>query len=55
VRTPIQDIDLPMDAEKHLAQLKRRYREPLEAAPDAMAVVNQRGETSPWIMTRFWP
>jgi hypothetical protein len=51
--TQIQHSDFPMDAEKHLAQLKRRYRGPLEAAPDAMVMVNQRGERSPWIMTRF--
>ena len=55
MRTQIQDVDLPMDAKTHLAQMEGRYRGPSEAAPDAMVVVNQGGERSPWIMTRFWP
>ena len=47
MRTQIQDIDWPMDAETHLARLEGRYRGPSEAAPDAMVVVNQGGERKP--------
>ena len=44
ITAAIRDISVRNAADSHLVQMESRYRGLLEAAPDAMVVVDQRGE-----------
>src|SRR6202042_1752829 len=44
ITAAIRNITERKAAEEHLVQMEGRYRGLLEAAPDAMVVVNQAGE-----------